>query len=134
MSKMSKNSGTDYNIHPADPKIHGGRKMHGLAVHKYVLTNIRDEIRRGWKKADGRFFTLVAVYEVSGKPDQGEILCQIRVEIPKKIIQQLLVGKIRIGRLAAKLQKHVLPYEWLMLPYTVGIAARKLIDTKKNYR
>ena len=120
-----------YNIHPADPKKHGGRKMYGLAVHKHVLAEIRDEINRGWKKVDNRFFTMVTVHEVSAEPDQGEILCQTRVEIPKKIIQQLMEGKIRIGKLAEELQKHVLPYEWLLLPTAVDMAAKKMLDAKK---
>ena len=120
------------NIHPADPKKHGGRKMYGLAVHKHVLAEIRDEIKRGWRKADDRFFTMVTVHEVSDEPDQGEILCQTRVEIPKMIIRQLMEGKIRIGKLAEMLQKHVLPYEWLMLPMAVEMAARKLLERKEG--
>lgn len=117
-----------YNIHPADPKKHGGRKMYGSAVHKHVLEEIRDEINRGWKKPDGRFFTMVTVHEVNDKPDQGQILCQMRVEIPEAIIQQLVDGKTRIGRLAASLGKHVLPYEWLILPMAVEAAAKNIID------
>lgn len=121
-----------YNIHPADPKEHGGRKMYGLAVHKHVLLEIRDKIRRGFKKVDDRFFTLPTVHEIidKSKPDQGEILCQMRVEIPKTIIQQLMEGKVRIGKLAARLQRHVLPYEWLILPMAVEAAAKKLLDAK----
>ena len=120
-----------YNIHPADPKKHGGRKMYGLAVHKHVLVKIRDEIRRGWKKVEDRFFTTVTVHEVSVEPDQGEVLCQMRVEIPNVIIQQLMEGKIKIGKLAAVLQQHVLPYEWLILPTAVDMAAKKILDAKK---
>lgn len=121
-----------YNIHPADPKEHGGRKMYGLAVHKHVLMDIRDKIKRGFKKVDDRLFTVVTVHEVNDKPDQGEILCQMRVEIPKAIIQQLMEGKVRIGKLAKKLQKHVLPYEWLILPAAVEMAAKKILDLKKS--
>lgn len=123
---------TFYNIHPADPKEHGGRKMYGLAVHKHLLMDIRDKIKRGFKKVDDRFFTVVTVHEIidKSKPDQGEILCQMRVEIPKTIIQQLMEGKVRIGKLAKKLQKHVLPYEWLILPMAVEAAAKKLLDAK----
>jgi phosphoribosylglycinamide formyltransferase-1 len=119
-----------YNIHPADPKKHGGRKMYGLAVHKHVLLETRDEIRRGWRKVTDRFFTLVTVHEVNDQPDQGEILCQARVEIPHMIVQQLMDGKTRIGKLAARLQKHVLRYEWLILPMAVEMAAKKILDAK----
>ena len=121
-----------YNIHPADPKKHGGRKMYGLGTHKHVLLEIRDEIRRGWKTVEDRFFTTLTVHEVNDKPDQGEILCQTRVEIPKTIIRQLADGKTRIGKLAAGLQKHALPFEWLTLPLAVEVAAKKILDTKKT--
>lgn len=120
-----------YNIHPADPISHGGRGMYGLAVHEHVLAEIRDEIRRGWKKTNHRFFTCVTIHEVSEEVDQGEILCQARVEIPKIIVKQLVDDKIEISQLAAKLQEHVLPYEWELLPFAVEMAAKKIIDAKQ---
>lgn len=116
------------NIHPADKKKHGGKTMYGLAVPKHVLSEIRDEIRRGWKTVWDRFFTTVTVHEVNEKPDQGAEFCTLKVEIPKSIIMSLMAGKTKIGRLAARLQKHVLPYEWKLLPVAVEAAAAKILN------
>ena len=124
-----------YNIHPADPIKHGGRKMYGLDVHKHVLTAIKDEIKRGMKKPTDRFFTYPTVHEVIGKdkPDQGLPLLQASVEIPSSLIQKLMaeVDPLSLDTLSAELQQHVLPYEWLILPTAVEMAAKKILDRRK---
>lgn len=114
-----------YNIHPADPKKHGGYMMYDLDVHIHVLERIHDKISRGWKKSDGRFFTYPTIHEISPEYDQGQILLQGYVEIPQLIIAQF--NKTPIYKLAKKLQEHVIPYEWLMLPVAVRMAAKKIL-------
>ncbi len=114
-----------YNIHPADTKEHGGYMMYGLKVHIHVLERIRDKISRGWKKSDERFFTYPTIQEISPEYDQGQILLQGHIEIPRLIIVQL--DERPIDELAKKLQKHVLPYEWLMLPAAVRMAAKRIL-------
>ncbi len=117
-----------YNIHPADPKEHGGHMMYGLDVHVHVLKQIQDRVSRGWNKPDARFFTYPTIHEASPEYDQGQILLQGYVEIPRTIIiEQLNKTKtISIHDLAKRLQEYVLPYEWLMLPAAVRMAAKKI--------
>lgn len=115
-----------YNIHPADPKEHGGCMMYGLDVHIHVLEQIRDRISRGWNESNARFFTYPTIHEASPEYDQGQILLQGHIEIPQIIIDQLS-GTTSIHELAKKLQEHVLPYEWLMLPAAVRMAAKKIL-------
>ncbi len=120
---------TVLNIHPADPLKHGGHKMYGLTVHQHVLADIKDQIVRKMRSPTDRFFTYPTVHEVIGqeKPDQGQILLQAAVEIPKVIIQMLVFGSASLEVLAEELQKYVLPYEWLMLPTAVEMAARRIL-------
>jgi folate-dependent phosphoribosylglycinamide formyltransferase PurN len=118
-----------YNIHPADPGRHGGDRMYGLAVHLHVLEEINDLIYRGRKKITDRFYTFPTVHEVTdAKYDAGNILLQQTVEIPKSIVRDYVEGKKDELLVAEELQKHVLPYEWLMLPAAVKMAAQRILD------
>ncbi len=110
-----------YNTHPADTLAHGGRHMHGLAVHRHVLNSIRDEIYREMKTVNDQFWTTVNFHEVIEGMDKGKPILQIHVKIPRLLIQRFISGKIRIGEAAKRLQKHVLQYEYLMLPTAVNI-------------
>jgi len=117
-----------YNIHPADPHEHGGKYMYGLEVHIHVLRQIVDQIKRGWKKAQDRFFTYPTVHEAAREFDQGQILLQAHVEIPERIVRELMEGTLTFEEAASALQKYVLPYEWQILPCAVRLAARKILD------
>ncbi len=120
-----------YNIHPAEPHEHGGQGMYGLAVHEHVLSQIRDQIRRGMKSDEDRFYTYPTVHEVIEEYDQGNPLLQGSVKISNNIITELIQGEGKnIKDLAEKLQKHVLPYEWQMLPCAVRMAAKKILDER----
>jgi folate-dependent phosphoribosylglycinamide formyltransferase PurN len=118
-----------YNIHPADPCEHGGQNMYGLEVHVHVLRQIVDEIKREWKRIESdRFYTYPTVHEASAGYDQGQPLLRAPVEIPQQIIGGLMSEGLSFKEAAEALQKHVLPYEWLMLPLAVRMAAKKIID------
>lgn len=118
-----------YNIHPADPKKHGGDTMYGLAVHEHVLEEIGDLMARGRGMTRTRFFTFPTVHEVDyGGYDTGNILLQQSVEIPPIIINEYIEGKTDPLKAAKKLQDHVLPYEHLMLPAAVRMAARRILE------
>ena len=119
-----------YNIHPADPASHGGNTMYGLDVHRHVLREIRDQLIRGMKTIRDRFFTYPTVHEASEDYDQGKMLMRLAVEIPRELIEEFMSRRITLGKAAGKLQKIVLPYEWLMLPTAVKIAAKKLMDER----
>lgn len=115
------------NIHPADPVQHGGSHMHGRAVHEHVLTSIMDEIHRDRKNAyHDRFFTYPTVHEVIEAVDGGQMFSQTQVEIPREILLGIQGGKHTMEEAAAKLQQVVLPYEWMMLPTAVRMAAQRL--------
>lgn len=118
------------NIHPADPHEHGGKGMYGLEVHIHVLRQIIDQIKRGWKKAQDRFFTYPTIHEAAPEFDQGQILLQAHVEIPGHIISELMQGTLTVEEAAKALQAQVLPYEWMMLPCAVRLAARKILEAK----
>ncbi len=120
-----------YNIHPADSIKHGGQGMYGLNVHKHVLVRILDEINRGFKKEHDRFYTYPTVHETSEKYDQGGMLMQVAVEIPTAIILELKSSAISLDEAAEELQQHVLPYEWLILPTAVRLAAKKIMDERR---
>lgn len=119
-----------YNIHPADPQKHGGDKMYALAVHEHVLDEIGDVIERGRALISAiRFFTYPTVHEVDyGGYDTGKVLLRQSVEIPQRIIKEYYEGTVDPKEAAEALQKHVLPYEWLMLPPAVCMAARRILE------
>lgn len=117
-----------YNIHPADPEFHGGQGMYGLQVHEHVLAEAVDLVRRGKKDLGrGRFFTHPTVHEATAKPDDGPPLLRGTVEIPNPLILQVLAEQITLVEAAKELQKVVLPYEWLMLPTAVRMAAARIL-------
>ena len=118
-----------YNIHPADLEDFGGQGMYGLKVHERVLLNVQDLIERGKKKFNDRFFTYPTVHEAVPDYDSGAPLLRANVEIPRRIISNWLIKKkINLQTAAQELQKQVLPYEWLMLPTAVEMAAKKILE------
>lgn len=125
-----------YNIHPADPYQHGGQGMYGLKVHEHVFKEIGDEIARGKKKVSDKFFTYPTIHRAVGEYDAGDILLQGVVEIPAEIIKGFMDpvgfmdGELSLKEAAKALQKHVLPYEWMILPPAVRMAARRIIERK----
>lgn len=120
-----------YNIHPADQHKHGGNKMYGLEVHRRVIREVEDKICRGKKTASDRFYTYPTIHEATMDYDAGHPLLIGHIEIPKEIISEYMANLIDIDEAAKRLQKHVLPYEWLMLPTAVQMAAKKIIDKKE---
>jgi len=123
-----------YNIHPADPIKHGGQGMYGLAVHLHVLNEIKDLVGRGMAKATDRFFTTPTVHEAVAEYDQGKELLRAQVEIPSDLVQFWVAGTCQCSDedMAKKLQQIVLPFEWMMLPCAVRLAAKKILDQQKN--
>ncbi|MDO8566051.1 MAG: formyltransferase family protein [Candidatus Moranbacteria bacterium] len=119
-----------FNIHPAHTILHGGYRMHGLRPHLHVLAAIQDEISRGMKKL-GRdtFFTYPTVHEVTEVVDGGPPLLQVPVEIPEEIIRWYDISKVGAAEL---LQKHVLPFEWEMLPKAVSLAAGQILSGSRS--
>lgn len=120
---------TFYNIHPADIETCGGKKMYGLRPHKKVLSDIADLISRGKKSLKDRFYTSPTVHEVEEKYDSGQYLLKINVEIPRSIIHDFITNPENADDAASRLQQHVLPYEWIILPVAVNIAAKKILET-----
>lgn len=121
-----------YNIHPADPIEHGGKRMFGLVVHIHVLQALADKIRRGWATVEGPNFTYPTVHQVvSSQYDQGPFFLRATVEIPPEIVKEAIAPGVN-EELAEKLQKHVLPYEWLILPTAVNMAIRKILGKEKE--
>ncbi|MFZ2310307.1 MAG: formyltransferase family protein [Patescibacteria group bacterium] len=122
-------SGVDiYNIHPADPQNFGGNGMYGLKVHERVLIHVEDLIARGKKTIDDDFFTYPTVHEADFNYDSGQSLINASVKIPKAIIVQRINKEIELTEAAELLQKHVLPYEWMILPTAVTMAAQKILS------
>lgn len=119
-----------YNIHPAETSQFGGNGMYGLTVHKRVLLAIKDRIARGMASPEDGFFTYPTVHEAVQGYDQGREILRASVQIPSDIIRDLVAGIIPLSDLAERLQKHVLPREWLMLPAAVAIAVKNILDTK----
>ena len=115
-----------YNIHPANIERFGGRGMYGLEPHKKVLLEIEDQIRRGRKTVEDKFYTEPTVHEAVQKYDEGQYLLKLQVEIPPEIILGFINKDFGLEEAAGLLQKHVLPYEWMMLPLAVKAAANKL--------
>ena len=103
--------------------------MYGLKVHERVLENVVDLIERG--KSDNRediFYTYPTVHAVTKDYDSGDPLMTVAVRIPFDLLHALLEYKIiDIKEAAKRLQEHVLPYEWAMLPAAVNIAALKIL-------
>lgn len=123
-----------YNIHPADPHKHGGDYMYDLKVHSHVILEINDMIRRGKVKGTDKFYTYPTVHEAVMEYDAGDILLQAAVEIPPEIINGYGGSDHRPDTLkmfASELQRHVLPYEWIMLPTAVQMAAKKILDQRR---
>lgn len=116
-----------YNIHPADPVAHGGDKMYGLAVHRHVLEEIIDLLSRGKKTLKDPFYTYPTVHEATWDYDGGDMLLRQAVRIPPDLIREVYEGKKEILEAAQALQQLVLPYEWLMLPAAVRMAARRIL-------
>ncbi len=116
------------NIHPADPAKHGGDKMYGLAVHQHVLEEIKDQIYRGKKKYFDKFYTYPTVHEASNDYDGGDMLLRQAVLIPHSIVRDYCDGLKDPRQVAKDLQAVVLPYEWLMLPAAVRMAARRILE------
>jgi folate-dependent phosphoribosylglycinamide formyltransferase PurN len=121
-----------YNIHPADPSRHGGDKMYGLAVHQHVLEEIKDMIYRGKKKLSDNFYTYPTVHEASAEYDGGDPLLRQAVLIPNSIIKDYCQGLKAPKQAAKDLQDVVLPYEWLMLPPAVRMAARRILEKRSE--
>jgi phosphoribosylglycinamide formyltransferase-1 len=120
-----------YNIHPADPEKFGGKGMYGPEVHQAVLEDALTQIKREKKKISDRFFTHPTIHEVSEIYDEGQILLRAEIEIPIGIISDYLDRTIDCQETCRKLQDWVLPFEWLMLPTAVNMAAR-LISINKD--
>jgi phosphoribosylglycinamide formyltransferase 1 len=121
-----------YNIHPADPAKHGGDKMYGLAVHGHVLEEIRDLIYRGKKKITDPLYSYATVHEASLDYDGGDMLLRQAVLIPQTIISDYCQGR-KDSQISAKaLQDVVLPYEWLMLPAAVRMAATRILKWRNE--
>ncbi len=120
-----------YNIHPADPAKHGGDKMYGLAVHQHVLEEIRDLVYRGKKTQKDPFYTYPTVHAATLDYDGGDMLLRQAVLIPETIVKEFCEGSMDPKLAAKALQEVVLPYEWLMLPAAVRMAARRILEKRK---
>jgi folate-dependent phosphoribosylglycinamide formyltransferase PurN len=121
-----------YNIHPADPAKHGGDKMYGLAVHQHVLAEINDQIYRGKKRLSDNFYTYPTVHEANSDYDGGDMLLRQAVLIPGSIVTEYCKGQKDPKQAAKELQTVVLPYEWLMLPAAVRMAARRILERRSD--
>src|SRR4030043_1042949 len=121
-----------YNIHPADPFGHGGGKMNGLAVHQHVLEEVKDLIYRGKKNVVDNFYTYPTVHEASLAYDGGDMLLKQAVLIPDSIVKNYCQGLKDPKQAAKDLQEVVLPYEWLMLPSAVRMAARRILEKRRT--
>jgi folate-dependent phosphoribosylglycinamide formyltransferase PurN len=120
-----------YNIHPADPARHGGDKMYGLAVHQHVLEEVKDLIYRGKKTMSDNFYTYPTVHAATLDYDGGDMLLRQAVLIPDNIVKGFYEGKMDPKQSAQALQGVVLPYEWLMLPAAVRMAARRILEKRR---
>ncbi len=121
-----------YNIHPCDIHRHGGDGMYGLKNHRHVLQYIEDQIERGRKTLKDRFFTYPTVHEAVLEYDAGAILMQSAVEIPQRLVEEMMDGRASLEESASWLQQVVLPYEWMMLPCAVQMASQKILDKRKE--
>ena len=113
------------NIHPARREKHGGHKMYGLAVHEHVLSEVLDQIARGFGTIDSTFYTHPEIHRVIENYDHGDVIIQVAVPIPKAIIVK---AQTDLAGAAEDLKDVVLPIEWLMLPAALQIVIQ-LIQT-----
>jgi phosphoribosylglycinamide formyltransferase-1 len=120
------------NIHPADTQKHGGRHMYGLKVHERVLSDIMDIIYREIKNPEDDFETCVTIHEVGFPIDQGSIILKAHVKIPRDLVIGLHKGSLSLKDASEILQKHILEYEWILLPAGVRAAARKIMDERRQ--
>ncbi len=122
-----------YNIHPADPQLFGGEGMYGLAPHIKFLQALKkdiddDDLERlpEWEP-----YTRPTIHRIIEEYDKGPELLSLKVKIPKDIIDDLTNiradDKDGMKKLAERLQQHVSPHEWRLLPIAVRMAARKLV-------
>jgi phosphoribosylglycinamide formyltransferase 1 len=118
---------TFYNIHPADIETCGGKGMYGLEPHKKVLSDVADLVRRGRKNADDKFYTQPTIHQVTDQYDDGDYFMKLNIEIPNELIVNFIKNN-ELEESASQLQKHVLQYEWLMLPPAVKMAAAKILE------
>jgi phosphoribosylglycinamide formyltransferase-1 len=119
-----------WNIHPAEKNNHGGRHMHGILPHKHVLQEILDRIFRGRARASDQFYTHPTIHVASPTFDEGVNLLEGTIPVPRKIVEDLHGELIDIDTAAKRLQDHVLPFEWLMLPAAVRMAARIILTER----
>lgn len=119
-----------YNIHPANIETCGGKGMYGLDPHKKVLTDISDLIRRERKTVGDKFFTQPTIHRVTDKYDEGDYFMKVNIEIPSEIIVNFMRDQ-DLEKAASQLQKHVLQYEWMMLPPAVKMIAAKMLENEK---
>lgn len=112
-----------YNIHPANIEKFGGKGMFGLEPHKRILLDIEDQINRGRKTLSDKFFTEPTIHEAVSDYDSGGCLLKMQVEIPNGIVAAYIKRWESLEESSTKLQKYVLPYEWMMLPLAVKAAA-----------
>ena len=117
-----------YNIHPADIEKFGGKGMYGLAVHKAVLKDVVAHSRVNYDD----FYTYPTVHEAILEYDSGEPLMRVAVRIPRSLLLDFFRGKTSLEESAELLQKHVLRYEWRILPKAVEIAAQQIIDNSSD--
>ena len=82
---------------------------------------------RGKKTIDDEFFTYPTVHQADFNYDSGQSLISASVKIPKAIIVQRINKEIELTEAAELLQKHVLPFEWMILPTAVKMAAQKIV-------
>lgn len=121
-----------FNIHPADPAKHGGDNMYGLTVHQHVLEEVKDLIYRGKKKMSDNFYTYPTVHEATLDYDGGDMILRQAVLIPDNIVKGFYEGMLDPKQAAKALQEVVLPYEWLMLPAAVRMAARRILRKRQT--
>jgi len=122
----------EVNIHPADPHKHGGDGMYGLEVHRRVIMEIVDKIKRGKNAVGDKFYSCPTVHEVEMEYDSGHALLTGDIEIPEKIIHDVVEENISSHDAAKQLQQVVLLNEWLMLPTAVRMAARKILSERSG--
>ncbi|MDZ7611339.1 MAG: formyltransferase family protein [Candidatus Moranbacteria bacterium] len=124
-----------YNIHPADLEKHGGNKCYGLEVHRRVILEKIDQIERGRLGFSGPSYTYPTFHSVDEDYDSGPWIMQAQVKIPYNIIAQFYFSnrtRKDLDQAAEELQKHVLRYEWKMLPSAVSLAILDCLDESRE--
>lgn len=115
-----------YNIHPADTVKYGGKRMYGLTVHEHVLEGVAHAIQCG-QNPDSVFYTTPTIHRVTEEYDRGAAFLTANIRIPKNIVDEFISHKITLTAAAQMLQAYVLPFEWLMLPAAVDLAAQQIL-------